>query len=87
VLVVGADRCGVINHAQLTLSALELAGLEVTGLVLTTPKTPDASTGTNASAIERLGGLTRIATMPWMDDPAGAGAQVSEILGWLSVAK
>ena len=32
VLVVAADRLGVINHAQLTLSALELAGLEVTGV-------------------------------------------------------
>jgi dethiobiotin synthase len=87
VLVVGADRRGVINHAQLTLSALELAGLEVTGLVLTAPRTPDASTGTNAPAIARLGGLTRIATMPRMDDPAAAGAPLAEILGWLSPAK
>jgi dethiobiotin synthase len=87
VLVVGADRLGVINHAQLTLSALELAGLEVTGLVLTAPGTPDASTGTNADAIARLGGITRVATMPRMDDPAAAGSHLAEILGWLSAVR
>jgi dethiobiotin synthase len=80
-LVVGADRLGVINHAQLTLSALELAGLEVTGLVLTAPETPDASTGTNAAAIARLGGIARVAMMPRVAEPGAA--DVGEILGWV----
>ena len=83
VLVVGEDRLGVINHAQLTLSALELAGIEVTGLVLTAPETPDASTGTNATAITRLGGLTRVTTVPRMEDPSAAGAVVAEIVEWM----
>jgi dethiobiotin synthase len=81
--VVGAVRLGVINHAQLTLSALELAGIEVAGLVLTAPETPDASTGTNAAAIARLGGLARVATLPRMEDPCAAGTAVAEIVGWL----
>ncbi|MEP7175923.1 MAG: dethiobiotin synthase [Gemmatimonadales bacterium] len=83
-IVVGSDRLGVINHAQLTLSALELAGLEVTGVVLTAPETPDASTGTNAAAIERLGGPARIATVPRLDDPTTAGALVADILEWVA---
>ncbi len=83
-LVVGMDRRGVINHAQLTLSALELAGIPVMGLVLTTPESPDATTGSNASAIARLGGIARVATMPRMHDPMGAGAHVAEVLGWMA---
>ena len=34
-LVVAVDRLGTINHTLLTLGALELAGLEVAGVVLT----------------------------------------------------
>jgi dethiobiotin synthase len=64
-LVVGSDRVGTISHALLTLSALELAGVPVAGVVLTAPDTPDASTGTNAGAIARLGGLER-----WRPCPA-----------------
>ncbi|MBA3498100.1 MAG: dethiobiotin synthase [Gemmatimonadales bacterium] len=82
-LVVGVDRLGVINHAQLTLSALELAGVAVTGVVLTAPETPDASTGTNAAAIARLGGLTQVATVPRMADPDAAAAQLAEVVGWI----
>lgn len=84
-LVVGPDRLGVINHAQLTLSALELAGLDVTGLVLTTPEIPDASTGTNAAAIARLGGIARVTAVPWMHDPLAAGAHMTQILEWMAV--
>ncbi len=82
-LVVGPDRLGVINHGLLTLSALELAGVEMTGFVLTAPETPDASTGTNAASIARLGGLDRIVTLPRRADPAAAVRDVEPILGWL----
>lgn len=82
-LVVGVDRLGAINHAQLTLSALELAGIEVTGVVLTAPETPDASTGTNAAAIARLGGLERVVTLPRLADPASAVRGVEPILAWI----
>jgi dethiobiotin synthase len=83
-LVVGSDRQGVINHALLTLSALELAGLDVAGVVLTPPALPDDSTGTNAAAIARLAGLDRVVTLPRMADPAAASAVIAPVLGWLS---
>lgn len=82
-LVVGADRLGTINHALLTLGALELAGLPLAGVVLTPPSTLDASTGTNAAAIARLGGLDRILTLPRLVDPAAAAAEMSTIIGWV----
>jgi dethiobiotin synthetase len=83
-LVVGADRLGVINHALLALSALELAGLPVAGLALTAPETADASTGTNAAAIARISGMERVVTLPRSADPFQVTAAVSPILGWLA---
>lgn len=83
-LVVAEDRLGTINHTLLTLGALELAGLEVAGIVLTAPETPDSSTGTNATAIARLAGIDRIVTMPRRADPAAASREVQPIIGWLS---
>lgn len=82
VLVVGADRLGVINHALLTLSALELAGLLTAGLVLTTPATADVSTGTNAEAIARLSGLDRILVAPRTTDPLVAAMALAPAIEW-----
>jgi dethiobiotin synthase len=83
-LVVGADRLGVINHALLTLSALELAGIEVAGVVLTPPGTPDDSTGVNAAAIARLAGIDRVIVLPRMTDPSAAAEAVAPILEWMT---
>jgi dethiobiotin synthetase len=82
-LVVAADRRGTINHTLLTLGALELAGLEVAGVVLTAPETPDPSTGTNAAAIARLAGIDRIVNVPRLGDPARAAGEVQPVIGWL----
>jgi dethiobiotin synthetase len=82
-LVVAADRLGTINHTLLTLGALELAGLEVAGVVLSAPETPDPSTGTNAAAIARLAGIDRIVTVPRLADPATAAREVRPIIGWI----
>lgn len=82
VLVVGADRLGVINHALLTLGAAELAGLLVAGVVLTAPEVADASTGTNAAAIARLSGLDRVLTAPRTRDPAAAASALTPALPW-----
>jgi dethiobiotin synthetase len=82
-LVVAMDRLGTINHTQLTLSALELAGLSVTGVVLTAPETPDASTGTNASAIARLSGLDRVLSLPRANDPSAVISEVAPLIRWL----
>jgi dethiobiotin synthase len=78
-LVVGSDRMGIVNHALLTLGTIELASLPVTHLVLTPPQAPDLSTGSNAAAIARLAGFTRIHSVPRTDDPATAAAALREI--------
>jgi dethiobiotin synthetase len=81
VLVVGVDGVGVINHALLTLSALELAGLPVVGVVLTPPASADASTGANAAAIARVSGLDRVLALSGLADGDAAG--LAPIVGWL----
>src|SRR5690349_20062375 len=81
-LVVGADRLGTINHTLLTLSALELAGLPCLGVVLTTPKRTDRSTGTNAAAIARLSGVDRVLTLPPARDTRAATRAIEPVLGW-----
>jgi dethiobiotin synthase len=83
-LVVAQDRLGTINHTQLTLSALELAGLHLTGVVLTAPETPDASTGTNAAAIARLSGLDEVLALPRLADPSAAISDIAPVVGWVS---
>jgi dethiobiotin synthetase len=83
-LVVAMDRLGTINHTQLTLSALELAGLDLTGVVLTAPETPDASTGTNAAAIARLSGLDEVLSLPRAADPSAVVAEIAPVVGWIS---
>lgn len=83
-LVVGSDRRGAINHALLTLSALELAGVEVAGVVLTPPPAPDDSTGINAGAIARLAGLDRVAELPRIADPLAASGSMATILRWMT---
>jgi dethiobiotin synthetase len=82
-LVVSADRLGTINHTQLTLSALELAGIPVAGVVFTAPETADESTGTNAAAIERLSGLERVLVLPREHDPSAAAVRIAPVLEWL----
>ena len=82
-LVVGVDRLGVINAVLLTLSALELAGIRVAGVALTTPERPDDSTGLNAPAIARLAGLDRVVVVPGNIDPAGSAEALAPIAGWL----
>ena len=83
-LGVGTDRLGVIIHTLLTLSALELAGIEVAGVVLVPPATPDESTGANAGAIARLAGIDRVLTLPRRTDPLAAGDAVAPILEWMA---
>jgi len=85
-LVVAADRMGTINHTQLTLSAIELAGIDLAGVVFTPPETPDESTGTNAAAVQRLSGLDRVLSLRRENDPSAAATQIAPVLGWLESA-
>ncbi|HEX5385868.1 MAG TPA: dethiobiotin synthase [Gemmatimonadales bacterium] len=82
-LVIASDRLGTINHTLLTLSALDLAGVRVAGVVLSAPAAPDASTGGNAAAIMRLSGIDRVRAVPRVDDPAAAAEWFGEVVSWL----
>jgi dethiobiotin synthetase len=75
-LVVAPDRRGTINATLLTLSALELAGMPVAGVVLRPPERTDATSGTNASAIARLSGLDRVLAVSTERD-------VTPVAGWV----
>jgi dethiobiotin synthetase len=86
-IVVASDRSGSVNHALLTLGALELASVPVTDVVITSPEVPDASTGTNDAAIARLGGIARIRHAVRTTDPVVAGAAMREVAEALVAAR
>jgi dethiobiotin synthetase len=55
-LVVAADRLGVLNHTLLTLGYAQARGLEVAGVVLNRPgRSGDASRSSNADELSRRG--------------------------------
>jgi dethiobiotin synthetase len=83
VLLVGVDRLGAINHALLTIGAAELTGLNVLGIVLTSPREPDSSTGENAGAIARLSGIVRTHVAPWTDDADLAARSMRDVADWI----
>ena len=84
-LLVGRDRHDVINHALLTLSALELAGIAVTGVVLTAPAAPDRSTGLNASAVARLSGIDRVIAVRRPAEVRAAVEATAPVAAWLDL--
>ncbi len=53
VLLVAADRLGVLNQVLLTVEALDRSGAGVVAVVLSAPREPDASTGRNQEELER----------------------------------
>jgi dethiobiotin synthetase len=85
VLVVGSDRAETLNQMLLTLSALELGGVELHGVVLTAPGEPDPSTGLNAGAISRLSGLDRVLAVEREPDPLAAAERgaLGLVADWL----
>jgi len=71
VVVVAANRLGVLNHAALTLRAAVAAGLRVTGLVLNavSPAPPGPAEATNAAVLAQLFPDLRIVTFPYVPEP------------------
>ncbi|NLT72074.1 MAG: dethiobiotin synthase [Verrucomicrobiaceae bacterium] len=54
VLLVAANRLGVLNHTLLTVSAIRESGLDCPGIYLNTPDaTPDPSTATNRGVLRK----------------------------------
>lgn len=82
-LVVASDCFGAINHTLLTLSALDLAGIRVAGIVLNAPAVSDVSTGANGAAIARLSGIERVRAIPRIAEPDAAVPWLAEVAGWL----
>jgi dethiobiotin synthetase len=86
-LVVGSDRLGTLNHALLTLGALELAAVPVVDTILTPPAKADSSTGSNAAALKRLSGVARVVTVPRTSDPETAADSLADVAERLLAAQ
>jgi dethiobiotin synthetase len=71
IIVVAANRLGVINHAVLTVRSAEAAGLKVVGLVLNTVTTaaPDIAEQTNPDVLCKLLPRIPIVSFPFLGDP------------------
>ncbi len=82
-IVVGLDRLGVLHDiaaCQLALTVkLTGAALGIT-VVLQTPATPDASTGTNAAELQLLGIADKVFTMPRSSPTSPACQAIAESL-------
>jgi dethiobiotin synthetase len=83
VLLVAADRLGTINHTLMAIEIVKAAGLPLLGIVLNPPGQADASTGSNAAAIERISGIRRIITVPVLKSPAQSAEYLGPIIHWL----
>jgi dethiobiotin synthetase len=83
VLLVAADRLGTINHTLMAIEIVKSARLPLLGIVLNPPGQADASTGSNAAAIERISGIRRIVTVPVLESPAQSAEYLGPILHWL----
>lgn len=83
-VVVAANRLGVINHVRLTLAAARAAGLKIAAVVLNelTTNPLDASIADNARIISEIERVP-VAELPWMArlDDLEAGAKLAESCG------
>jgi dethiobiotin synthetase len=86
VLLVAKDNLGTINHTLLALKALASNRLDPLGIVLLEPRQPDASTGTNAAAIGRLSGSSRIVCIPYTHEQHAGHERIKDIVDWLQLA-
>jgi dethiobiotin synthetase len=72
VLIVAANRLGVLSHALLTVEALQSRGADVLGVVLNTMHAgaPTVAEEANAAELQRLlpGGVPLLAEVPWIPD-------------------
>jgi dethiobiotin synthetase len=66
VLLVAADRLGVVNHTLLTLEALRRRGLRCHGVVLNRPRKPDYAARTNAAALRLVTDVPVFGPLPFL---------------------
>jgi dethiobiotin synthetase len=84
-VLVAPDALGVLHDVTATLSATAARGRSPDAVVLSAARAPDASTGTNAAELERLG-LVRKPFALGRDDPAGIVSLVDALLSATLVA-
>jgi dethiobiotin synthetase len=84
VVIVAANRLGVINHALLTVRAAEAAGLSIAGIAINEipPAERDASSASNALILSEL--LPRIPMwhFPWMAPPIDEPRAIGAVRRW-----
>lgn len=73
VIIVAANRLGVLNHALLTERAVRAAGCSVAGIVLVDVPRGDASSASNAGTLARLTSCP-VFRFGWVTDPFDAHA-------------
>lgn len=72
VIIVAADRLGVINHTLLTLMAAKTCGLKVLGIILNRiHPLPDPSVDSNQQAILQYADVPLLAVMEFQPNPSG----------------
>lgn len=79
VVVVAANRLGVLNHTLLTLDAVRRSGLRVRAVVLSSPtRSTDASTPWNHADLELLGDAP-VYVVGFLEDDAQVEAAVTDL--------
>ncbi len=64
VLLVAPDRLGVLHDVGATVRAAKASGLSFSGIALSAPAVPDASTGTNAAEINDITYISVLSAFP-----------------------
>lgn len=86
-LITGTDTgVGKTWTGRALARALCRDGRQVVGIVLTAPGRPDASAGSNAAAVARLSGYSRILPTPRTTDAEEASEHLKEVIQWLRSA-
>jgi dethiobiotin synthetase len=80
VLVVAANRLGVINHTLLTVESIQQAGLPVAGVLLNdVADQADESTASNAIVLERMLDVPLLGRIPFQQRGASVSGALREI--------
>jgi dethiobiotin synthetase len=80
VIVVAANRLGMINHLILTLEHAACRGLRVLGYVLNQPESPPSlAAETNGAALLSLTAVARLGTIPYVESLEAKRSSLSDL--------
>lgn len=87
VLIVAADRLGMINHTLLTIESIQARGLPVAGIVINhLHRDADASAATNAVELERRTSVPILADVEFGGDAVLRPGSPAARMGWSGLA-